>query len=167
MAACWVQVLPCGSLWASLSCWFPSFSCHSSLTEGVPSCFLPLASSLALSSWERKESSCSQTKYLPSCQRGVRKELRTPWTKGPEEAEGFACWIWKLGFDVTLLRLSWEAASASLHGRGRLSGWIRGEAYPLHEGQSSIKGSPRVRPGRTLPSPGGWGAFSKHALPEA
>lgn len=37
----------------------------------------------------------------------------------PERTEGLTCWIWKLGFDVTLLRLSWEAASASLHGQGQ------------------------------------------------
>lgn len=57
----------------------------------------------------------------------------------PGRAEGFTCWIWKLGFDVTLLRLSWEAAcllvaSASLLDRGKLSGWSRGKACPLHEG---------------------------------
>lgn len=84
----------------------------------------------------------------------LRQEPRIAWKKR-QRAEGLSCLIWKAVFDVTVLRLSWEAACFFMAGF-RLS--------PREEWPSCFRGGRKspITPQRAglvmpplLPSPGG------------
>lgn len=135
LAACWTQALPVAASRLPLS---GSHIPPAALVSHISSCFLPLVFSLS-PLFPRKERIQFLINQISALSEGSEAGAQNTLDERPERAEGFTCWIWKLGFDVTLLRLSWEAAcllvaSASLLDRGKLSGWSRREACPLHEG---------------------------------
>lgn len=120
------------------SFWFPHPALQLLSLTFSSCCFLPLVFSLS-PLFLRKERTQFLINQISALSERSEAGAQNTLDQRPERAEGFTCWIWKLGFDVTLLRLSWDAAcllvaSASLLDRGKLSGWSRREACPLHEG---------------------------------